>query len=276
MRTGGGGIGSAMRRHPWWWLLGLWVVFSVGGELLALWGLRQQAPAAAEEGEVIDAAVRLLTIYTIPVFVIVTLVLVFSVTIFRRKPDEDGDAEVQVRSDRRAALGWLGVTGGLAVLVTVYPGVTGLQRLFGSQRAQSDTLDVDVVAQQWAWFFSYPAYGVSYADELVLPVNRPVRFRLRTRDVIHSFWVPAFRIKQDMLPGERRSLYLTPSRRTSTAVDPMARVQCAELCGIGHPQMSARVRVVTAEEFTGWAGQQRRKPPTMDQMEQARLDRKGA
>lgn len=262
--------------HPWRTLVVAGLVLTVLGEVLAWWAVQNFPVLAAEQGRVVDEAIAFILYLSVPVFVLITLVLVFSTTLFRSRSrgggrreglGRDGDAALQVRTDRRTVLTWLAVSTGLAALTTVYPGISGLQKLAATQKDTPDTLLVDVVAKQWGWFFSYPDQQLRFADELVLPVGRRVRFRLKTLDVIHSFWVPAFRIKLDMIPGRERSLWLTPDRIISTSDDPRVRVQCAELCGVGHAEMASTVRIVSEEDFLAWAAEQRGKPPTMDQMQ---------
>jgi cytochrome c oxidase subunit 2 len=107
-----------------------------------------------------------------------------------------------------------------------------------------------VVAAQWSWQFEYPEYGVS-ASELHLPVNRPVLLKLNAVDVIHSFWVPEFRVKQDAVPGMETVLRLTPSREGSYTL------LCAELCGLLHAYMTAPVSVEGEQDFLSWVQKQK-------------------
>lgn len=267
--------------HPWRTLIVAALVLTVPGEVLAWWAVQNFPVLAAEQGRIVDEAIALILYLSVPVFVLVTLVLLFSTTLFRSRGtgdgqreglEREGDATLQVRTDRRTVLTWLAVSSGLAVLVTVQPGISGLRKIAATQKDTPDTLPVDVVARQWGWFFSYPDQQVLFADELVLPVGRRVRFGLESLDVIHSFWVPAFRIKQDIVPGRRRSLWLTPDRVISTSDDPRVRVQCAELCGVGHAEMASTLRIVSEEDFLAWAAEQRGKPPTMDQMELMQME----
>ena len=102
-----------------------------------------------------------------------------------------------------------------------------------------------VTGFQWAWRFEYPDLGVTSA-ELVLPVDRPVAFELTAADVIHSFWIPEFRIKMDAIPGRINRLVLTPDQIGTY------RLRCAEMCGLKHAYMLADVRVVAEEEFQAW------------------------
>lgn len=206
---------------------------------------------AAEQGQTVDDALVILLRLAIPVFTFVVVAIVYSAVRFRVPPGDALDSTVQSRGDRRFSWGWVAVTSALTVLLIVYPGITGLRSL---QQAESapNRLTVNVTASQWKWRFAYPAQRLGNQQELVLPVGRPVRFVLRSPDVIHSFWVPAFRIKQDVVPGEVRELSLTPNRLIATSVSPLARVQCAELCGVGHANMQARVRVVSPAAFDAW------------------------
>jgi cytochrome c oxidase subunit 2 len=114
-------------------------------------------------------------------------------------------------------------------------------------------LAVDVTAFRWQWRFDYPAQGVSVvggpeqSPDLVLPTGRPVRLRVSSADVIHSFFVPGFLGKMDVVPGLDNEFDLHPTRP--------GRYQgyCAEFCGLDHARMTFAVRVVSPDEFTRWA-----------------------
>jgi cytochrome c oxidase subunit 2 len=135
---------------------------------------------------------------------------------------------------------------------------------FVSVRAIDDVDDdpdlvVEVTGFQWQWQFDYPASGVRVVGtdevipELVLPAAQTVRFDLTAVDVIHSFWIPGFRFKRDMFPGETTSFQVDVGDRTGffdrTGV-------CAEFCGLDHHKMQFSVRVVTADEFIDWTREQ--------------------
>lgn len=244
------------RRHLLW-AGGIWLVLTVLGEAAIQLLLVDSFPvSAAREGRVADDAILFLLRIVVPVFTFVVVVIVYSMIRFRVADDDDGVSAVQRRGDPWFAWSWVGTTSVLTVLVIFYPGISGLREIWETRDAR-DPLVVQVTALQWEWRFTYPSQRVVDATELVLPVGRPVRFVLRSEDVIHSFWVPAFRIKSDAIPGETRDLYLTPDRLVSTSTSPLARVQCAELCGIGHAEMRAAVRVVTPATFAAWAQENR-------------------
>jgi cytochrome c oxidase subunit 2 len=116
---------------------------------------------------------------------------------------------------------------------------------------QPNEMVVNVTGQQFTWTFQYPSEKLD-AKELVLPVNRPVDFKIHTKDVLHSFWVPQFRLKSDAVPGLTTEIRVTPDRVGSYEV------VCAELCGIGHSTMRQYVRVVPAGEFQSWVSRQKK------------------
>lgn len=236
------------RRRDVLWAALIWVVLTAVGEWWAftadIYPLR-----ASREADIIDGAFRFLMILGTPVFTFVVAVLVYSVLRFRAAgPDRDAEP---VFTHRRFVWGWLLVTSALAVYVIFNPGLSGLAELAAEPDAD---LTVEVEAEQWKWHYTYVDHDleVEDADELVLPVGRRVRFRVTSRDVIHSFWVPAFRVKADAVPGRTAEVLVTPTMTGATDVDAAFRVQCAEMCGTGHPRMRTDVRVVSGEEFDAW------------------------
>jgi cytochrome c oxidase subunit 2 len=111
----------------------------------------------------------------------------------------------------------------------------------------SNVLVVHVNGEQWLWNYSYPQYGDNaYSTTLVLPVNRPVRFDITSTDVQHSFWIPAFAVKQDAVPGQTTHISATPTQLGTYEV------RCAELCGVYHSYMETPVQVVTPDFFDSW------------------------
>jgi len=107
------------------------------------------------------------------------------------------------------------------------------------------TLDVWVTAKQWVWKFAY-AQGPSSAGVLFVPLGRPVRLVMTSRDVIHSFYVPAFRVKQDAVPGRYTTAWFEATQAGRWDLD------CAEFCGAGHSRMLAQVVVLPAPDFDAW------------------------
>ena len=105
---------------------------------------------------------------------------------------------------------------------------------------------INVKGWQFAWEFQYPELGDAYVGELHVPVGTPIELKLESPDVIHSFWVPEWSVKQDVVPGTVQRLLVTP---TKVGTFPIV---CTELCGLGHSTMRNRVIVQTPEEYEAW------------------------
>jgi len=139
----------------------------------------------------------------------------------------------------------------ISVLLVIFLYVYGLSFLSKvDAQPASNALIVNVTGEQWLWNYSYPQYGNAQSTVLELPVNRPVIFQIHSVDVQHSFWIPAFGIKQDAVPGEQTSTSTTPNK-IGTYV-----VRCAELCGLYHPYMETPVYVVSQFDFNTWVAAQ--------------------
>ncbi|MDP6606041.1 MAG: cytochrome c oxidase subunit II [Dehalococcoidia bacterium] len=206
----------------------------------------------AEEATLVDDAFFTLTYMATPVFGLVIAGLGYSLMRFRAKgdPTEDGPP---ISGGLAIPVAWLIVTTTLAVVVMIHPGLTGLFELRADNTAD---LQVNVTGFRWAWTVEYPESGVrvsSPVDELVLPAHRRIQFNVTSieGDVLHAFWVPAFRVKADAVPGQVIEVFVTLDR-TSDPDDIAYRVQCTELCGLFHAGMAMDVRVVEPEEFDAW------------------------
>ncbi|MEM9447945.1 MAG: cytochrome c oxidase subunit II [Cyanobacteria bacterium P01_E01_bin.6] len=122
---------------------------------------------------------------------------------------------------------------------------------FGSAEDRDADVVVDVTAMQFAWLFNYPDDGI-ITGELHIPENQEVQLNISARDVIHAFWVPQFRLKQDAIPGEKTELRFTANRPGTYPI------VCAELCGSYHGGMRAEVIVHPEDEFDQWLADNRR------------------
>lgn len=129
----------------------------------------------------------------------------------------------------------------------------GFDQFVTLQTPPPGAMDVYVQGKKWMWQFAYPG-GPSSTDVLRVPAGRPVRLLLTSRDVIHSFYVPAFRLKQDALPGRYTQTWFTASGPGRYPVF------CAEYCGVGHSAMLGEVVAMRPEEFDAWLAEQRRGP----------------
>lgn len=250
----------------------IWVVLSAAGEIW-LRGIHSHTLyfIIAKQGLLAERAFNFLATFLLPVFVFVVLILLFALLRFRA-PDKTPVKSARQAVQNRWFVGiWVTVSFAINILFWLHPTAADLEQMFAKDSPSANKHDVivDVTARQWEWIFSYPQYGITQSvnakdgqDELVLPVNRRVEFVLRTYDpfhaydvyagVIHSFWIPAFGIKEDLIPGETRYEFITPIKTANYQTNPMVRVQCAEVCGPGHPWMEAPVSIVSAQKFKNW------------------------
>lgn len=229
----------------------VFVILAVAGEI---WVAQADLHpiSASEEAEIVDGAFDLLMILAMPVFAFVIAVLGYALARFR---EGHGDAD-PVRHDPRFMWGWLAASAGLAIFSIFNPGFKGLDEL----KAKPDAdLVIGVTAEQWNWTFTFDDGDLTLSDpdELVLPVDTRIAFEVTSVDVIHSFWIPAFRIKRDAIPGHLETVLVTPTATGDYGADPVFRVQCAELCGTGHSRMRTPVRVVERSQFDTWLSEMR-------------------
>jgi cytochrome c oxidase subunit 2 len=108
-----------------------------------------------------------------------------------------------------------------------------------------NALQIKVTAQKWFWGFSYPQ-GATTTNEIVVPVNKPVNLLMSSQDVIHSFYVPGFRVKMDVIPNRYSTLWFQPTEQGEFDLF------CTEYCGKGHSEMIGKVRVVSDQEYQSW------------------------
>lgn len=111
--------------------------------------------------------------------------------------------------------------------------------------APRNALEVRVTGQKWSWSFDYPENGIT-TSELTVPVGRPVKLVMSSTDVIHSFYIPAFRVKRDVLPNRYTEMWFE-ALQTGTYD-----IMCAEYCGTGHSKMIAQVEVLSQKEYEEW------------------------
>ncbi len=202
------------------------------------------SPASAE-AQPIDRLFGLLAVIAAIIFAIVTGFLLYALVAFRRRTAGDEGQPLHGHAGLEAV--WTLVP--LAIVIGL--GIQGGRVLRDITRpaAGGDLLEVRVQGLQYAWLFEYPDLGIR-STELRLPAGRPVLLRLTARDVIHSFWVPEFRVKQDAVPGMETRLKVTPTRVGEYEL------ACAEVCGVGHSFMRAKVVVLEPEVFQEWAAGQ--------------------
>ncbi|KFC66670.1 cytochrome c oxidase subunit II [Devosia sp. LC5] len=241
------------------------VVASVAFHVFSPWWF---SPLASNWGY-IDGTMVLTFAITGAVFAAVVLFVAYCLYRFRHQEGRKASYE----PENKRLEGWLTALTAGGVIAMLTPGLF----VWAQYVEVPDTAtDIEVIGQQWLWSFRLPGedgklgaadnrliggdntLGVSPNDplgqddllieggELILPVDKPVRFLLRSVDVLHDFYVPEFRAKMDMIPGSVTYFWVTPTK-TGTY-----EILCAELCGVGHSYMRGTVTVVTDEEYQEW------------------------
>lgn len=200
--------------------------------------------AASAQAETVDWFFNLHLILIAALFALVVVFMVYAVVAFRRREGDDSDGD-HFEGNTTLEIVWTVVP----LIVVVIFGYIGVVTLADILRPSDNELSVRVEGFQWAWAFTYEETGAASA-ELVLPVNQPAVMRMTSRDVIHSFWVPEFRLKKDLVPGTMTFVRFTPT------VEGEYSLVCAEICGLSHYAMVQKVRVVSQEEFQAWMGKQ--------------------
>jgi cytochrome c oxidase subunit 2 len=197
---------------------------------------------ASEEGKNIDTLWDVLVIVSVPIFVLVETIVLYSVWKFRMRPGEELADGPPIHGNTRLEVIWTAIPAIVLVALCTYAYVT----LTDLEEAKAGEQRINVYGQQFAWTFEYPQGAGKkpvLSNQLYLKENQPVRFFVKAKDVIHDFWVPAFRMKIDAVPGITTDYRVTPNRIGNYPV------VCAELCGLGHAVMRSTAHVVTAAEY---------------------------
>jgi cytochrome c oxidase subunit 2 len=199
---------------------------------------------ASTQAGPIDHLYHVLIWASVPVFVLVTVVVLFSVWKFRMRPGEEQLDGPPIHGNTRLEVIWTAIPAIVLVALCSYAWVV----LNEVEAAQPNEMRINVTGQQFAWTFEYPqADGKPVkSNQLYLAQDQPVHFFVKALDVIHDFWVPAFRMKIDAVPGIETKYRVTPDRLGTYPV------VCAELCGLGHSVMRSSAHVVTPAAFKAW------------------------
>jgi cytochrome c oxidase subunit 2 len=197
---------------------------------------------ASVQGEKIDTLWDVLLIASVPVFVLVETIVLYCALKFRMRPGDELKDGPPIHGNTRLEIIWTAIPAILLVGLCTYAYVT----LTDIEKAQANSMNVRVVGEQFTWTFFYKdSSGKEISSpQLYLPENTPVYFTVQSKDVIHDFWVPAFRMKIDAVPGIDTHLRVTTK---STPGD--YPVVCAELCGLGHSTMRQTAHVMAKSDF---------------------------
>ena len=207
-----------------------------------LWAL---PPAASAQAAPIDWMWNLQMIAMSFLFALIVVPMAYSLIVFKRKKGDTSEGE-HFEGNTKLEIAWT-IAPLIAVLIFAY---LGADTLADTRRVDPNAMVVKVTGFQWGWKFEYPEYGIT-SSELYLPVDKQVALKMESTDVIHSFWVPEFRVKQDLVPGRVTELWITP-----TEIGDTYKVRCAELCGTSHAFMENPVIVVDDANFDTWVMEQ--------------------
>lgn len=171
-------------------------------------------------------------------FSLIMVFMGYAFVVFRRREGDDTDG-AHFEGNATLEIAWT-VIPLILVVIFSYIGIVDLNEV----TKKNEEITVKVTGFQWDWTFEYD--GGVLSQELILPVDKRARMEMNSNDVLHSFWVPEFRVKQDLVPGFTQNLYFTPNRVGEYDL------VCAELCGLSHYKMMRVVKVVEQDEFTAW------------------------
>ncbi len=198
--------------------------------------------AASTAAGPIDTLLDVTIVISSYVFSVVCVALGYALIKWRVKPGDESDG-LPIHGNTKLEIVWTLIPTVIVMFAAGYSWVV----MNEIEERDADALTVNVYSQQFAWTFGYPEDGNKWSEGVLhVPVNRQIDFQMNAQDVIHSFWVPEWRIKKDNVPGLETNALITPDR-TGTF-----QLICTELCGAGHTTMRAEVVVQTQEEFDQW------------------------
>lgn len=208
--------------------------------------------AASTAAKPIDTLMDVTIVISSFVFALVCVALGYALIKWRAKPGDEGDG-LPIHGNTKLEIIWTTIP---VILVLGLAGYSWAV-LDDIEKTDADAIHVNAYAQQFAWTFGYPESGDKWSEgELHVPVDRQVIFDLQAQDVLHSFWVPEWRIKKDAVPGLKTDVVVTPDKEGTY------QLICVELCGIGHTTMRARVVVESQEKYDAWVKSLKQTVPT--------------
>jgi cytochrome c oxidase subunit 2 len=201
----------------------------------------------SEQAKKIDTFWDVLIICSVPVFVLVTTVVLFAARNFRMRPGEEHLDGPPIHGNTRLEVVWTAIPAIMLVALCTYAYLV----LHDIEKAPAASAGVErqitVQGQQFTWTFDYNEGGKKFSSaQLYVPENASVKFNVKTKDVLHDFWVPAWRMKIDAVPGITTHYRVTPTKLGSYPV------VCAELCGLGHAFMRQTAHILPKAQFDAW------------------------
>jgi len=204
-------------------------------ELGTFWMPRQSSTIASE----IDNAWYI--VYWLDVVMFFGLMIPMAYFMYRYRKRSDKDKVSDVTHSTTLEISWTIIP----TILVLGLFVVGLRGYFMASVAPAESLEIRTTAEMYMWTFTYPN-GNTSVNELVIPKGKPVKLIMSSKDVLHSFYIPEFRVKQDVVPGMYTTLWFEATDTRETILE------CTEYCGIGHSDMLAKVRVLDKPEYDAW------------------------
>jgi cytochrome c oxidase subunit 2 len=209
--------------------------------------------AASEEAGPIDTLFDVMVVLSSFVFSIVLVMFFYAIWRYRAKPGDESDGE-PIHGNTKLEIAWTVIPTVIVLFGAAYSWI--ILDDIEEVAPASERMAVNITAQQFKWTFEYPDEGVT-ANELHVPVGKQLDIRLTALDVLHSFWVPEWRIKRDAVPQGAGGDEVDDEVQVTPDVEGTYNVVCAELCGVGHSTMRALAVVESQEEFDAWIDEQK-------------------
>lgn len=223
-----------------------WFILTVVGVVLSIWLPHRYMPhMMSNDGNLSVTTMILFSVLAAPVASGVYAATLHIIRHNRYRGEGVPPAAEQVRENTKLLVTWLTTSAVLTVFVLVW----GLGALAAENSSSGNPLVVDVTGQQWVWTFAYPGTHV-VSNELYVPDNREVEFRVTSEDVTHGFWVVNFGVQVDANPGVITTIHTTPDKLGTIEV------RCEQFCGLNHAFMDAIGHVVTPSQFSAWLASQ--------------------
>lgn len=176
------------------------------------------------------------------IFSLVCVALGYALIKWRAKPGDESDG-LPIHGNTKLEIVWTLIPVAIVLGLASYSWAV----LNDIEKKEADAIHINAYAQQFAWTFGYPESGDKWSEgEVHVPVGEQIIFDLQAQDVLHSFWVPEWRIKKDAVPGLKTDVVVTPDKEGTY------QLICVELCGIGHTTMRAKVVVESREKYEAW------------------------
>jgi cytochrome c oxidase subunit II len=228
------------------WLTALAALIATGVGIVLSYAIHWFPVQASTQAKNTDTLYHVLVIASVPIFVLVVSVILFSVWHFRMRPGDELKDGLPIHGNTRLEVFWTAIPAALLLGLVSYSFVV----LRDNERKSAREIPVEVIGQQFAWSYRYPASVTGgkplSTTALYLPKGESVRFEIKSVDVIHAFWIPAFRLQIDAVPGITTEYRATPDRIGSYPV------VCNLLCGLGHGLMRSTAHVVDQSQFQAW------------------------